>query len=112
MRIKMKSQINDIIKNFIRDTQAILKENLVAGYLFGSYARNEQTPESDIDILFIVKEFNSKIRNEMSSLSADYSIDKDVIISPILKDIQVWQRNQKYKTVFYNDIIKDGIKLC
>ena len=108
----MKSQINDIVKNFIRDTQAILKDNLIAGYLFGSYARNEQTPESDIDILFIVKRFNSKIRNEMSSLSSDYSIEKDVIISPIIKDIHIWRKNQEYKTLFYNDIIKDGIKLC
>ena len=108
----MKSQINDIVKEFIRDAQAILKDNLIAGYLFGSYARNQQTPESDIDIFFIVKNFNSKIRNEMSSLSADYSIERDVLISPIIKDLHVWQRNKNYNTLFYTEIINDGIKLC
>ena len=102
----------DLIKNFIKDSKQILKENLVSGYLFGSYARNQQTPESDIDILLIVKEFNSRIRNEMSSLSADYSLEKDVIISPIIKDLEVWEKNRKYETHFYQEIIRDGIKLC
>jgi predicted nucleotidyltransferase len=102
----------EIIKAFIKDSKQILKDNLVSGYLFGSYTRSEQTSESDIDILFIVRKFNSKIRNEMSSLSADYSIEQDVIISPIIKDIHVWKRNQKHNTFFYTEIIKDGIKLC
>ena len=61
----MKSQISEIAKDFIRDTQTILKDNLVEGYLFGLYSRNEQTPESDIDLLFIVREFDALVRNEI-----------------------------------------------
>lgn len=40
------SMIN-IIANYFR-TQPVLK-----AWLFGSYARGEQTPESDVDILFV-----------------------------------------------------------
>lgn len=112
MNNKYLAEKAEIIESFIEDSKLILKKNLVSGYLFGSYARNQQTSESDIDILFIVKEFNSRIRNEMSSLSADYSLERDVIISPIIKDIHTWKRNQKYHTLFYTEIINDGIKLC
>lgn len=108
----MKSQISEIAKDFIRDTQTILKDNLVEGYLFGLYYRNEQTPESDIDLLFIVREFDALVRNEISSLSSDYSLERDVIISPIIKDVEVWKKNRKYNTLFYNKIIKDGIRIC
>ncbi len=108
----MKSQISEIAKDFIRDTQTILKDNLVEGYLFGLYSRNEQTPESDIDLLFIVREFDALVRNEISSLSSDYSLERDVIISPIIKDVEVWKKNRKYNTLFYNKIIKDGIRIC
>lgn len=102
----------NIIKDFIEDSQKILSENLVEGYLFGSYARNEQTPESDFDLLFIVKKFDASIRNQLSSLASDYSLERGVIISPILKDIQVWEKNRKYDTHFYRQIMKDGIRLC
>jgi predicted nucleotidyltransferase len=108
----MDAQISNIVKDFVRDTQAILKDNLVEGYLFGSHSRNEQTSESDIDLLFIVREFNAQVRNEISSLSSDYSLERDMIISPIIKDKHVWEKNRKYNTLFYKEIIKDGIRLC
>jgi len=107
----MESHISDIINDFACDTKRILKDNLVAEYLFGSYARNEQTNLSDIDILIIVKQFNPRIRRKISSLSSDYSLKKDIIISPVIKDIDVWRKNQKYNTLFYSEIARDGIKL-
>lgn len=108
----MKAQIRKIVKEFVRDAKSILKDNLVEGYLFGSYSRNEQTLESDIDLLFIVKKFDSQIRNQLSSLASDYSLERDVIISPIIKDLQTWEKNLKYDTLFYKEIMKDGIRLC
>ncbi len=111
MEIKMKSQISNIIKNFVNDTKKILKDNLIAEYLFGSYSRNEQTELSDIDILNIVKQFNSQVRSEISALSSDYSLEKEIIISPIIKSISVWEKNKKYNTLFYTEIERDGIKL-
>jgi len=112
MRNRKSIDKDSIIEDFIKDSKQLLKDNLVEGYLFGSYARREQTPESDIDLLFIVRKFNVQIRDEMSSLSSDYSLERDVIISPIIKDLKVWEKNRKYDTLFYNEIIKDGIRLC
>jgi predicted nucleotidyltransferase len=105
----MSPQINDIIKAFVSDTKKILQDNLVNEYLFGSYAKNMQNDLSDIDILIIVKQLNSQIRKEISSLSSSYSLDENVIISPILKDENIWKKNEKYNTLFYREIIKYGI---
>lgn len=107
----MNSYISKVVKDFANDTKKILKDNLLAEYIFGSYTRNEQTDISDIDILIIVKQFSPKIRREISSLSSDYSLKRDAIISPIIKDINVWRKNQKYNTLFYTEIERDGIKL-
>jgi predicted nucleotidyltransferase len=101
-----------LIKNFIKDSRQLLKDNLVKGYLFGSYSRNEQTPESDIDLLLIVRTFDIRLREKISSLSSDYLLEKGVIISPIIKDVKVWEKNRKYDTHFYKEIMKDGIRLC
>jgi uncharacterized protein len=42
----MNAQINQKIIEYFKDKPAVKKV-----YIFGSYARNEETPESDIDIL-------------------------------------------------------------
>jgi uncharacterized protein len=100
-----------IVKEFIDDTKKILKKNIIKKYLFGSYAKNQQNEWSDIDVLIIVKQLDNKIRKEISSLSSDYSINKDILISPILKDIDVWEKNKAHNTLFYKEIEKYGIEL-
>ncbi len=42
----MNAQINQKIIEYFKDKPAVRKV-----YIFGSYARNEETPESDVDIL-------------------------------------------------------------
>ena len=103
--------IPEIVKDFVNDTKEILKDNLIKDYLFGSYAKNEQSELSDIEILIIVKDFNAMLRKDISSLSFNYSLEKDIVISPIIKDVHVWEKNKKYDMLFYREISKYGIEL-
>ena len=48
----MYKNINKIIKNFINSVSE-QQPGLVSAFLFGSYAKNNQRPESDIDIALI-----------------------------------------------------------
>lgn len=100
-----------IIQRFVKDSKQILQENVVAEYLFGSYATNTYTPVSDIDILFVVKTFTREIRRQMSGLASEYSLEYDVYISPIIKDCQVWDKNKRYQTLFYQEVTQHGIQL-
>ncbi len=108
----MNQVIENIIKNFSDETKRILRDNLVAEYLFGSMARNEATEDSDIDILIIVEHFDYQIRKELSKLSSEYSLNHGVCISPIIKDVKIWERNKFYKTLFYQEIQRDSVRLC
>jgi predicted nucleotidyltransferase len=107
----MKNNIQKIIKNFANEAKDILKENVIAEYLFGSYVKNTRTPLSDIDILIIVKSFTPDLQYQISGLASEYSLKYDVLISPILKDINVWEKNKYFDTLFYQEISRDGIKL-
>lgn len=108
----MNQVIENIIKNFSDATKEILRDNLVAEYLFGSMARNEAGEFSDIDILIIVKHFDYQIRKELSRLSSEYSISHGVCISPIIKDVKLWEQNKFYKTLFYQEVQRDSVQLC
>ena len=107
----MNKKIKKIVNNFSNDTKHLLKDNLIAEYLFGSTARAENKELSDIDILIIVKQFDYKLREALSSLSSEYSINHGLYISPILKDKNIWEKNKIHQTLFYKEIQRDGIRL-
>jgi hypothetical protein len=88
-----------------------LRDNLVAEYLFGSMARNEAEEYSDIDILIIVKQFEYQLRQELSKLPSNYSLKQGVCISPIIKDLKIWEQNKFYQTLFYQEIQRDSVRL-
>jgi len=104
-------RISKIIQRFVKDANQILRKNVIAEYLFGSYATNTYTQLSDIDILFIVNTFTPEIRRQMSGLASEYSLEYDVFISPIIKDSQVWSKNKQFQTLFYQEITQHGIRL-
>lgn len=104
-------QISRIIRRFVKGANRILQDNVVEEYLFGSYSTNTYTPLSDIDILFIVNTFTPEIRRQMSGLASDYSLEYDVLISPIIKDSEVWNKNKRFHTLFYQEVVQHGILL-
>ena len=108
----MDKKIQKIINDFSEETKQLLKDNLIAEYLFGSASREEYSELSDIDILIIVKRFDYKLRAALSELASDYSLNYDTYISPILKDEKLWEKNKKYNTLFYQEVQQDGIRLC
>tara|TARA_B100001971_G_C18195204_1_gene541038 strand:- start:715 stop:1491 length:777 start_codon:yes stop_codon:yes gene_type:complete len=82
----IKSEILEILKPYL--------ENIVGVYLYGSYTRNEQTADSDIDILVIT---SNKLKivdkiNDYSIVSIDikeleYTLKNNaVLILPIIKE--------------------------
>lgn len=103
--------ISQIIRDFVRDTKKLLKDNIISEYLFGSYAVNAEKASSDIDILIIVKHSTPELQWQMGGLASEYSLKYDVCVSPILQDETVWNKNQKYRTLFYKEITGHGILL-
>ena len=103
--------LSQIIRNFAQDTKDLLKGNIIAEYLFGSYSTMNQTPLSDIDILIIVKRTTPELYWEMGGLASEYSLEYDVCLSPILQDIHVWGKNKRCRTLFYQEITQHGIPL-
>lgn len=52
--------------------------------IFGSYARGEQTRESDIDVLILIESLNSSEVREVICIASDVGLEKDLWISGFL----------------------------
>ena len=79
--------------------------------LYGSYARGEQTSESDVDIALILKNENpDDLHDKMVDIVVDYELDLAVTLSVVPIEMEQYL---EWKTTlpFYKNIEKEGIIL-
>jgi predicted nucleotidyltransferase len=79
--------------------------------LFGSKARGEGGPWSDIDILTVVREESWSLRGEISTLAARVSLEYDVLIGPRVIGQERWERMRRDGFSLYRNIMAEGIPL-
>lgn len=109
----MSKTLNELLKQYVDDIYKIYGNNLKAVILYGSYARGDFRPDSDIDIMILVdltdEEISMKGRT-LSDITFDYNFDNKIEIMPIVKNqehFDKWLRAYP----FYNTIKKEGVEL-
>lgn len=100
-----------LIRNMIRDLETVYGNKLRRVVLYGSYARREQTEESDVDIALILKPGHTKKMNDkMIETVAAYELKCGRTLSVV--DIDESRFNEWKSTLPYYKYIEDeGIEL-
>lgn len=102
-RPEIVNRLRDIIHREAPDAQV---------FLYGSEARGDARPDSDIDLLILVdkEKVTLKDRQSITYPLYDVELDTGVLINPMVIAKKLWET--KYCiTPFYHNIINDGIKL-
>lgn len=93
------------------DLKDIYGDCLVKVVLYGSYARGEQTAESDVDIAVILKDGNTEeMHDAMTDVAVDYELEQGVTLSVIpiaFEQYRAWNKTHP----FFKNIDKEGIVL-
>ena len=100
------------IADFIERLNDRFPEEVLEVTLFGSKARGDSSPWSDIDILIKVKEESWSLRGEISIVAADISLEYDVLIGPRVIGLERWDRMKRDGFSLYHNIIAEGIPLA
>ena len=98
------------IKQMINELASNINDSLLKVVLYGSYARGEETSESDVDIaLFLDKTDNIK-RDIIIKCAAKYELSTSKVLSVIDIDNNVYEKWKDVSPLYIN-IDKEGIVL-
>ncbi|HIZ40658.1 MAG TPA: nucleotidyltransferase domain-containing protein [Candidatus Anaerobutyricum stercoris] len=105
--------LDEILKKYVEDVREIYGENLRTIILYGSYARGDFKPDSDIDLMILVDLSDDEIKRKghvLSDLTFDYNFDNNLEIMPIVKNLDHFNKWIRAYP-FYNNVKNEGVEL-
>ncbi len=108
-----KNELQVITKRIIEEAFNLLADKIYKIILYGSYARGDFTPESDVDVIILLNCSKDEVRlyrKQISRLSSRIGLQNDVEISILLRDRVSYEEGMKVLP-FYRNINQEGIIL-
>ncbi|MFW5850791.1 MAG: nucleotidyltransferase domain-containing protein [Bacteroidota bacterium] len=102
----MDKRINSTIKKFVNSV-AENTPGLVSAYLFGSYAKNKQTEDSDIDIALVIENLSENERFDVQIQLMMLASKFDSRIEP--HPLSLFDLSSS--NPFFHEILKTGKKI-
>ena len=99
------------LEAFLQRLKAELDGDVADVLLFGSKARGEARPDSDLDVCVLVDRSDYAFKQAILWLAAEISLDFDVLLSPRVVPPEAWRKMAEANTLFYRSIASEGISL-
>ncbi|HEY3354177.1 MAG TPA: nucleotidyltransferase domain-containing protein [Polyangia bacterium] len=96
------------LRQRLRDRFGERLERLV---LFGSYARGEAGPDSDVDVLVVVRGLTGRERTEVYELGADLALDRHARLAPLAFSDAEAGEMRRLERLLWQDIEREGVPL-
>lgn len=109
----MPKAMQELIENYVVEVQNIYGLHLQQIILYGSYARGDFEPDSDVDIMILLDMAEPELKKysqRLSYMTFDFNMDNDIDIKPIVKNeshFKKWSANYS----FYSNVEKEGVIL-
>lgn len=79
--------------------------------LYGSYAREEAVPGSDVDILVLTDGENPDLRSDLEDIAGEYWMETNVIFSPKIIEKEKFEEKIEEEYGFHSNALEEGVKL-
>lgn len=81
-------------------------------YLFGSVARNDYSPESDIDVLVLLPgEVDARVKTKVIDLAYDIGLKNDVVFNMITRSKRNWESDMAAVTPFHENLTREALRI-
>lgn len=109
----MSTKMQNLIDLYIEEVKNVYGSHLRQIILYGSYARGDYRPDSDVDIMILLDMSDLELKaysQQLSYMTYDFNMDNDLDIKPIAKSekhFRKWVVNYP----FYANVDKEGVVL-
>lgn len=100
------------VLDFLRRVRSTYGGQVRRAMLFGSKARGEATGDSDIDVLLIVADETWQLRDEICSISAEVSLNYDVLLDARVIGEARWGYMSETQAGLYQNISNEAVPLA
>lgn len=111
----MEFKMDKVIDKFIKGLEELcLREKIERIYLFGSRAKGTERPDSDYDLLLVIKDtedVNKNLRESLYDLVMDVLLDTGRLISLKIFKKEKFEKLCGLETPFIENVLKEGIKI-
>ena len=108
---RLSSNEEKAIDTFVQQLHARFGQDVIDVRLFGSKARGEAGPDSDVDILILVTRSNYDLKHAILWLAAEISLAYDVLLSTRVIPADAWEKMAQGETLFYRTVHAEGVSL-
>lgn len=106
-----KFKLQTVLEKVKGVSEQLFGEDLNRIIRYGSYARGDNTEESDIDIMIVLNcdtDKVKKLRSLTTEMASDISLEQEVFLSILLRDKKHFEDNIDFLP-FYQNIMREGI---
>lgn len=99
------------IGEFVKRLKDLLKNDLVLVEIFGSKIRGDSTPDSDIDILIVIKEKNIYLVDKIYDILFTVDPYYELRISLIIYSQWEYKENIRLNSPFIENLDREAVRL-
>ncbi|TEU21900.1 MAG: nucleotidyltransferase domain-containing protein [Anaerolineales bacterium] len=99
------------LEDFLNAVRGSLGSEVVDVQLFGSKARGDATPESDVDVLVVLRQDEPKLIDALYDLLLDVCLSHNVYISLKVFSETEYERLNHPRTPFMQSVAREGVAL-
>ena len=99
------------LQAFVQRLHAHYGSEVQSVVLFGSKARGESGPDSDMDVLVVLTDHDPHLRSNVRRLAARVSLEYDLLLSVRAVGRSQWDELARYRFPIYEAIQAEGIDL-
>lgn len=99
------------IDRFVAEVEREFGDRLDRVVLYGSYARDEPVPGSDVDVAIMVTEKRRDDRERAFDVARDFILDEDLRFSPRVFETAEFERKAEEGYGFYQNVREEGVEM-
>lgn len=104
-------QVQRTLTDYVQQVTTHYPQDLLSITLYGSQARGDAHPESDIDLFLVVQDNTPTLREAFHDLAWQVQFKHDMVISDIIRSQEQAHQMQAQRFPYYQNIEKEGIVL-